>query len=95
LAAASSTPRPKTLTLCSGTAQSAIRKIAEQLAFSLRLLVAWPTYLKELGKPRCWRSTAASDLYETRLKPGGLHVPSPAGRIDGDVVFGQYSRIAT
>jgi hypothetical protein len=25
--------------------------------------------------------------------PGGCHVPSPAGRIDGASVFGQYKRI--
>ena len=27
--------------------------------------------------------------YETRFTPGGCHIPSPAGRIDGGVVFGQ------
>ncbi len=31
--------------------------------------------------------------YCTRFSPGGFHVPSPAGRIDGGVSFGQYSRI--
>ena len=28
-------------------------------------------------------------FYETRFIPGGCHVPSPAGRTDGGVVFGQ------
>jgi hypothetical protein len=31
--------------------------------------------------------------YCTRFSPGGLQVPPPAGRIDGGVSFGQYSRI--
>jgi hypothetical protein len=28
-------------------------------------------------------------FYETRVTPGGCHVPAPAGKIDGCVVFGQ------
>jgi hypothetical protein len=30
-------------------------------------------------------------FYETRFTAGGSHVPSPAGRIDGAVVFGPGS----
>ncbi len=32
-------------------------------------------------------------FYETCFTPGGCHVPSPAGRIEGGVGFGQYRRI--
>lgn len=32
-------------------------------------------------------------FYETCFTPGGCHVPSPGGRIEGDVGFGQYRRI--
>jgi hypothetical protein len=28
-------------------------------------------------------------VYETRFMPGGGHVPSPGGRIEGGAVFGQ------
>jgi hypothetical protein len=28
-------------------------------------------------------------FYETRFIPGGCHVPSPGGKIDGGSVFGQ------
>jgi hypothetical protein len=31
-------------------------------------------------------------FYETRFMPGGFHVPSLGGRIEGGSVFGQYSR---
>jgi hypothetical protein len=34
-------------------------------------------------------SGAVGRVYETRFTPGGCHVPSPAGRIEGGVVFGQ------
>ena len=30
-----------------------------------------------------------SHFYAACFNPGGCHVPSPAGRIDGGVVFGQ------
>lgn len=32
-------------------------------------------------------------FYETRFTPGGCHVPSPAGKIEGEVGVGQYRRI--
>lgn len=46
----------------------------------------------KLAMLRFW-SRETHSFYETRFTPGGCHVPSPAGRIDGGVVFGQYRRI--
>jgi hypothetical protein len=34
----------------------------------------------------------SGSFYATRFIPGGCHVPSPGGRIEGGSVFGQYSR---
>lgn len=31
--------------------------------------------------------------YATRFMPGGCHVPSPGGKIEGASVLGQYRRI--
>lgn len=47
---------------------------------------------------RCYRNDDATStkrvvFYDTFFTLGGCHVPWPAGRIDGGVGFGQYSRI--
>ncbi|KFC65814.1 hypothetical protein FG93_04630 [Bosea sp. LC85] len=41
------------------------------------------------GKYAAPGAAHAFHVYDTRLIPGGCHVPSPAGRIDGGVGFGQ------
>jgi hypothetical protein len=38
------------------------------------------------------RGVGTSVFYETRFTPGGCHVPSPAGSIEGASLFGQYNR---
>jgi hypothetical protein len=43
--------------------------------------------MSQMGQQRTRVEVARS--YETRFTAGGFHVPSPAGRIDGGVVFGQ------
>jgi hypothetical protein len=48
---------------------------------------------KVFGKPFpqivAMEPTPSLRFYETRFMPGGCHVPSPTGRIEGGVVFGQ------
>ena len=46
-----------------------------------------PWVRQSLGIPDA--EAAISCSYETRITPGGFHVPSPAGKIDGGSAFGQ------
>jgi hypothetical protein len=48
------------------------------------LLFVCPT--ERMGAP-------VGNLYAAATIAGGFHVPSPAGKIDGGVSLGQYSRI--
>jgi hypothetical protein len=73
-----------------------LRRLLPQAPIVIFVIAVVPTQSGLAGDDRRdyrERQARLEHRYFAATMPGGFHVPSPGGRIDGGVSFGQYRRI--